>query len=83
MNAMLANAVTNLKHLYRKPYFILWKRLNAGTVPANKDYAAGTLSNVRRCWMAVLACRTIEKKYESLICTPRTHAPAYKPLCLQ
>ena len=40
------------------------KRLNAGTVPANKEYtagtvpanteyAAGTLSNVRRCWLAM------------------------------
>ena len=52
--------------------FKFWKRLNAGTVHANKEYAAGTLSNVRRCWLAmplgagvlrwVLACRTIEKK---------------------
>ena len=36
-------------------YFIIKirKRLNAGTVPANKEYAAGTLSNVRRCWLAM------------------------------
>ena len=56
------------------PYFKR-KRLNAGTVPTNKEYATGTLSNVRRCWLAmplvagvlrwVLACRTIEKKNES------------------
>ena len=48
------------------------KMLHAGTVPANKEYAAGTLSNVRRCWLAmplgagvlswVLVCHTIEKK---------------------
>ena len=54
------------------------KEYAAGTVPANKEYAAGTLSNVRRCWLAmplgagilhwVLACHTIEKKTESLIC---------------
>ena len=42
----------------------LRKRLNAGTVLANKEYAAGTvpenkentagtLSNVRRCWLAM------------------------------
>ena len=41
-----------------------WKRLNAGmvlankeyaagTVPANKEYAACTLSNVRRRWLAM------------------------------
>ena len=51
---------------------IIRKRLNAGTVPANKEYAAGTLSNVRRCWLAMppvagflemfVACHTIEKK---------------------
>ena len=41
-------------------------------VPVNKESLTGTLSNVRRCWLAmplgagvlrwVLACRTIEKK---------------------
>ena len=35
------------------------KRLNAGTVPANKEYAAGTLSNVQAghasgCWSSAL-----------------------------
>ena len=29
------------------------KEYAAGTVPANKEYAAGTLSNVRRCWLAM------------------------------
>ena len=47
-----------------------------GTVPANKEHLTGTLSNVRRCWLAmplgagflrwVLACHTIEKKTDSL-----------------
>ena len=27
--------------------------LNTGTVPANKEYAAGTLSNVHICWLAM------------------------------
>ena len=31
----------------------LWKSLNAGMVPANKEYVAGTLSNVRRCWLVM------------------------------
>ena len=44
------------------------------TVPVNKEHLTGTLSNVRRCWLAmplgagflrwVLACSTIEKKTE-------------------
>ena len=46
--------------------------LLAGTDPVNKLLLTGTLSNVRRCWLAmplgagvlrwVLACRTIEEK---------------------
>ena len=58
------------------------KLLLAGTVPVNNLLLTGTLSNVRRCWLAmplgagvlhwVLACRTIERKNESLFCTPPT-----------
>ena len=56
---------------------LIWKRLNAGAVPENKEYGTGTLSNVRRCWLAmplvagvlrwVLVCRTIEIENESLV----------------
>ena len=51
----LIKAVTNahLKFGVLNYIFNLWKRLNAGTVPANKEYAAGTLSNVRKCWLAM------------------------------
>ena len=37
----------------------IWKRLNAGIVPANKEYAAGTLSNVCRCWLAMPLCADV------------------------
>ena len=63
------------------------KLLLAGTVPVNKLLSTGTLSNVRRCLLAmpvgagvlswVLAWRTIERKNETLACTPTPHT---KPL---
>ena len=61
----------------------LWKSLNAGMVPANKEYAAGTLSNVHRCWLAMPRVAGFlemfagvlynREKNESLICTPPPH----------
>ena len=62
--------------------YIYIKEYAAGTVPANKEYAAGTSQmSVGAGWpMAmplgagvlrwVLACRSIEKKTESLVYTP-------------
>ena len=52
----------------------------AGTVPANKKYAAGTLSHVCRCWLAMLLCAGVpynREKNKSLICTQTTHPPPH------
>ena len=59
------------------------KLLLAQTVPVNNLLLTETLSNVRRCWLAMplgagflrwmLVCHTIERKNESLVCPP--HPP--------